>query len=1003
MASDCQSDRVPSRAARLLAVGLVAAVALTTASVVVAQQEEGTVVGRPSLELSVPDNRVVAGNRVALDVYVANGGDLDVGGPPAFEQRVTTARNVRLRIDEARLDDALADAIDVRTGSIVVGSVPEGVAGPVTFSIDVNESLAAGEYEIPVELGYDYTALVEYDGTTADRFVDFTEQRTETVTLVVDERARFDVEAASAGVVAAGDSRRYAVTVTNVGNSTATDAAVTVRTGNSSLFFTNRSTLRTSHTAFIDRLAPGESRRIAFRIGARQGTPPGVNALAARIRYTDPNGIEETTDPFVVGVPVGAERTFALQNVSSTLRVGATGTVRGELVNTGGSTVTDGTLRVVSESPTVEPREVAIPVGSLDPGEVVPVSFRADVANGTDPGARRLSVQLEYRDDEGDAHRSDRLATRVRVAPEQSFAVRNLTGSLQAGERGVVSGRLVNTGPGRVDDAVVVLDESGDALRPVETTAAVGSLEPGESTEFSFRVDAGAAADPGARPLSVRVRYRDANDDRRRSAPIDGSVTVAREQSFAVRNVTDTLRADGTGLVRGRLVNTGPASVDNAVVVLGDANGTATLRPRETEVAVGSLAPGETAPFSFRIDADNRTDSGDRQLSVRVRYRGRGDERRTSDPLDLRVSVAPERTFGVRNVSGSLRVGEMGTVRGVVVNTGDVAVGNASVVVASGSPALDPRVREVAVGRLPPGEATSFAVGVDVANRTDAGPRRLSFRVRYRDRTGAVRTGDTLDTRVTVAPEPTFALRDVTDTLRVGETGTVRGVVVNTGPAAVEGVVVVLRSTGPTLDPRATEYAVGRLAPGETSPFAFSIDVSNRTSAGPRPISARVRYRGRSESRRLSDPLDARVSVARAADEFRIEPLAARVEVDGRTVLVLRVRNLRNETFADVRARLGVSEPLETDDATSFVPRLGVNQSVRIRFDLSTTNDAIPKTDSVAVTFSYTDESGTRQRSDPYFVAVSVVRPESPFPLVPAAAVAIAVALAAVWWWRRRR
>src|SRR6056297_2381691 len=135
-------------------VALVAALVVAASGVpaVALAQDEGTVVGRPNIELSATDNQFGAGEQALLNVFVSNNGDLDRGGPSQFEQRVTTARNLRLEIDESRMDEDLARNVEVNTGTVFAGTVPEGASGPFGFNLEISDSIAPGTYEIPVEV-----------------------------------------------------------------------------------------------------------------------------------------------------------------------------------------------------------------------------------------------------------------------------------------------------------------------------------------------------------------------------------------------------------------------------------------------------------------------------------------------------------------------------------------------------------------------------------------------------------------------------------------------------------------------------------------------------------------------------------------------------------------------------------------------------------------------------------------------------------------------------------
>jgi sialidase-1 len=193
-----------------------------------AQAEAGTVVGRPQIALSAQDAELQVGERNTLAVLVANDGDVDRGGPAEFVDRVTTARNVRLSVAEDRLDEDLARAIDVRTGTVLVGSVGREVSGPHEIELDVSESLRPGTYEIPVEVTYDYTSFVEYGPATNPVFGDATRREVVTLEVTVENRPRFAIEATD-GTVPAGETGTLSLSVTNVGGRTATSARPTRR------------------------------------------------------------------------------------------------------------------------------------------------------------------------------------------------------------------------------------------------------------------------------------------------------------------------------------------------------------------------------------------------------------------------------------------------------------------------------------------------------------------------------------------------------------------------------------------------------------------------------------------------------------------------------------------------------------------------------------------------------------------------------------------------------
>ena len=1073
---------------------------------VTAQAEEGTVVGRPAITVSAQDSELRVGERNTLEVLVANDGDINRGGPAEYVDRVTTARNVRLSVAEDRLDDRLAQAIDVRTGTVLVGSLGQGVAGPYDIELDVAETLPPGEYEIPVRVTYDYTAFVEYGPGKNPTYGD--SSRTETVVLdvVVEDRPRFEVSAIQGEGVTAGTTETVGLTLRNVGGEPARNVRTTLSGADSPLYFGEGDSTSERVTTLVERLDAGERTRIEVPVGTARETTPGTYPLVATTEYEDTRGVTRTTPATEVAVPVRRRQSFSLSVSDAALQVGQEGTVSGTVTNTGERAVEEAVLVLEDVPAGLTAQNVEVPLGTIPAGGNATFTSTIAASNRTSAGPRQLGFRVRYRDAGGERRTSDRLETAVALAREQTFAVTDLSSTLRVGSTGTVSGTVVNTGDSPVANASVQL-LTDDGLTPRATEYAVGDIAPGVSIPFEFTVDVANGTAPGPRSIGLRVRYRDSSDDSRVSDRIDGRVSVGTEQSFRVRDTSQSLRVGERGLVRGVVTNTGETTVSEAVVVF-DSDGPLTTQDRE--FVVGTLRPGGSAPFEFTVDVANRTTPGPRQVEYRVRYRETSGERRTSDRVATRVDIGAAPAFAVQNLTTALRVGQPGTVSGTLTNTGETTVSNAVLEFVPGAPTLSPRTTDLSLGRLEPGESVPFEFTVDVANRTSPGTLPATFRVRYSDRENVTRRSDPIRQPLAVSREQTFALLDVGSSLRVGQRGTVSGTVVNTGPGdvtdasitvgtsgdlqptaptvalgdlaagesapfavtvavpngsdatrrvfparisyrgdfgerlasdeldaavsvggeqtfdvtnlsstlrvdwtgTVSGTVVntgdspvsnaVVEFTGDTtLRPRAGEHALGDIAPGESVSFDFTVDVANHTTPGPRFVPFRVRYRTGGEVYR-SDPVDGRVTVGPEHDPLSVDPVEASVPVDGDSVLVVRVRNRLDEPLTDVRGQLTVSPPFETEDTSAFAGELGPNESALLRFDLSTTDEAIPKTDSVRIGVSFRDARGDRRTADPAVVPVRIREPSQTLPVVPIAVALLAVLGAGIWWWRRR-
>jgi hypothetical protein len=179
--------------------------------------------------------------------------------------------------------------------------------------------------------------------------------------------------------------------------------------------------------------------------------------------------------------------------------------------------------------------------------------------------------------------------------------------------------------------------------------------------------------------------------------------------------------------------------------------------------------------------------------------------------------------------------------------------------------------------------------------------------------------------------------------------------------------------------------------------------VANATTAGPRSLELGVSYRdARGDRRTAGDEYSAAVAVGPPRDTFEASPVDATFTVDSEGVLTVEVTNTDDSAVSRVNARIFPTGPVESDDPATFVGDLVPGETVTLRFHLSVTNDAIPKSTPVPLTLTYRTASGT-PRIEETTVPVEVVPQEgSGLPILPIALIVVVLAGAGAWWWRRR-
>ena len=261
------------------------------------------VAGSPDLAIIAPENRLVAGTETAVEVFVVNSGTVTKDGPEEYEALVQTARALTISGDSR-------GPITVLSGEIPVGTVPEGVSGPVSLRLRVAEDARPGTYDIPVTFTYDYTASVFVDGDDVDA-----SHRSRTVTrdleVVVERRPAFEVRAVDAAL-AVGDSGTLAIDIENVGPVGAADATVTVASTNPEITF--GSGVATAET-FVGEWDAGATERVEFRTRVADDAIVRDYSVELTVSYRDEDGQARTSRAFVAGVRPTRGADFELADV----------------------------------------------------------------------------------------------------------------------------------------------------------------------------------------------------------------------------------------------------------------------------------------------------------------------------------------------------------------------------------------------------------------------------------------------------------------------------------------------------------------------------------------------------------------------------------------------------------------------------------------------------------------------------------------------------------------
>lgn len=471
---------------------------------------ENSVYGNPEVSLSVSDDTFKASEAATLSVVASNDGRIQQGGPAQYEEKIKTAQNVRLTV----LEDQIDAPIDVKTGTIVRGSIPGSSTSTFDFNVEIGNA-TPGTYDIPVRVEYKHVRAVTYSDTEQPEYIWSTIDERKDVTITVEDRPQFDVVSEGNNAVFAGDTGSLSFTLENTGTRTANAASVQLSTQSGSLYFGSPSNAQGETSLYVPTLDPGETTTVSAQVGAGSETSPGEYPVNAVVSYENQNGVTEQSDTLTTGVQVRPERSFELRDVSTeNFRVDENeARINATVVNTGPGDARNVAVQL-GQTSTVTATNGESSVGDLAVGESAPVSFTVTIPASAEPGTNTFPFTVQYENADGDVRTTDTpIRKSISIGPERDpFTVTNVsTGVSPGGSDSVTVGiRYNGAEPVSATNAKIFVS---DPISTSDDGAYLGTMQPGETTNATFTVSAGSGALTKAYAASIEVRYDDTDGD----------------------------------------------------------------------------------------------------------------------------------------------------------------------------------------------------------------------------------------------------------------------------------------------------------------------------------------------------------------------------------------------------------------------------------------------------------------------------------------------------------
>jgi hypothetical protein len=395
-------------------------------------------------------------------------------------------------------------------------------------------------------------------------------------------------------------------------------------------------------------------------------------------------------------------------------------------------------------------------IGTAVPKEV-PIAI--DVPEDAEAGEYTMEVELEYRqigrlfDTLGTQNdRSYTVTREVDIVIDDSarFELRDAGTEAQIGDDGPMTVEVENIGGEPAEDLTVELASASGRIQfggSNTEVASLGSLEPGETALIDYEIGFGADASVREYPLDATVTFENP-EGINEEYETRFNLTPQAQQTFEIENVESTLRVGEEGNLIGTVQNTGPVTA-NSVVVRYHSDA-ANLVPIESEFAVGTLAPSESAEFRLPIEVTREAEALPRSVDLSVQYRNLDNERRAYQKVDALAEVDQRRDrFLISIEDKELTAGESRRLEVEVTNNLNQSVTDVDARLFTEDP-LNSDNDEGYIESLAPGESTTIVFELNAGGSATAKTYPISFDFQYNDADGRSKLSDTSQVAMTI-------------------------------------------------------------------------------------------------------------------------------------------------------------------------------------------------------------------------------------------------------------
>jgi hypothetical protein len=366
--------------------------------------------GEPSFSATVSGvNEFLPGEDITLSILVKNSGTFDLKqlnrGSIQPEDMPTTAKFVTIGLSSG------SDAVIVKTDPQMIGDLAgNGDTTTVKFNVKISSNATAGEYQLPLSIGYRYPRVEDQGSADVLKFIYNEAEQNLPVTLKIKPQVKIEVMEVVPEQLNAGSQGWLNVKIRNIGPENGEKASVKLlRNGNSPI-------IPEDSTQFIGNITSGDILDCRFKVSVLKDATNQSYPVDIAITYTNREGTIVTSPIEPVGVPVNSKTAFTVTSPVIEVPKGASRTIEVQYRNDGDVTVYNTEARLEPHDPLTMTDSNAF-LGDIGPGETAIARYEIQADAAADTKVYTFDSTVRFRDAFGNSQMSDTVPVPIKIVP----------------------------------------------------------------------------------------------------------------------------------------------------------------------------------------------------------------------------------------------------------------------------------------------------------------------------------------------------------------------------------------------------------------------------------------------------------------------------------------------------------------------------------------------------------------------------------------------------------